>query len=207
MRYLFIHGLGQNPSSWDKTISFMPDSIHAQCPDLAALLDGKEATYANLYSAFSGLCEEISEPLNLCGLSLGGVLALNYAIDYPGKVRSLTLIATPYKMPKTLFKIQNIIFRLMPKSTFHKMGFQKKDFIQLANSMVNLDFSERIKDILCAVLVICADKDYINKKPAKDLSGKILGAKFALIEDAGHEVNVDNPQKLAAELEMFFNGI
>ena len=35
--------------------------------------------------------------LNLCGLSLGAVLALNYAIDFPKKVNSLILIAPQYE--------------------------------------------------------------------------------------------------------------
>ena len=34
MKYVFIHGLGQNSSSWDKTFSFMKDKNDFFCPDL-----------------------------------------------------------------------------------------------------------------------------------------------------------------------------
>ena len=37
--------------------------------------------------------DEIEEDICLCGLSLGGVLALNYAIEHPGKIKVLVLIA------------------------------------------------------------------------------------------------------------------
>ena len=56
------------------------------------------------------------------------VLALNYAIDHPDKVKALVLIAAQYKMPRKLLKVQNMLFHLMPNSAFKKMGFKKADF-------------------------------------------------------------------------------
>jgi len=115
MQYVLIHGLGQKSSSWDSVIKYMPESFQAVCPDLFAFINGDEANYLNLYRAFADFCNEMPQPLNLCGLSLGGVLALNYATDNPEKVKSLVLIATQYKMPKTLLKVQAIIFKTLPK--------------------------------------------------------------------------------------------
>lgn len=203
MQYIFIHGIGHDPSSWDKTISFFTKPIHAMCPDLVMLINHNDSTYSNLYRAFSDYCKNIPEPLNLCGLSLGGVLALNYAIDYPTRVQSLVLIATQYKMPKALLKLQNIAFQFMPKSTFENRGFQKEDFIQLTNSMIDVDFSKNLKDISCDTLVICGEKDSANIKAGKSLAERIPRAKLALLANAGHEVNMENPQLLAAKLESF----
>ena len=118
MEYVFIHGLGQKSSSWNKTISFMSNSAHISCPDLLTILNQEEVIYENLYLAFSQYCDNISGRLNLCGLSIGAILALNYTIDRPEKVRSLALIGAQYKMPKSLLKLQNIVFRLMPKNSF-----------------------------------------------------------------------------------------
>ena len=207
MEYIFIHGLGQNPNSWDKVKSFMNKPFSAYCLDLIELLNGKEATYVNLYCAFSDYCNKFSEPLNLCGISLGGVLALNYAIDYPAKVQSLVLIGTQYKMPKILLKIQNGIFRFMPNSIFKSIGFQKKDFITLTKSMMNLDFSNKLKDISCDTLIICGEKDGANKKASMGLADNINNAKFCLLEGAGHEVNTDKPKNLAVELDGFYSNI
>ena len=44
-------------------------------------------------------CFESLTDICLCGLSLGGVLALNYAIEHPEKIKGMVLIATQYKMP------------------------------------------------------------------------------------------------------------
>jgi len=208
MPYIFIHGLGQDALSWDSTIACIKIPINISCLKLSDLLSGdKEMIYANLYHAFSEYCDGISEPLNLCGLSLGGVLALNYAIDNPAKVHSLVLIGTQYKMPKALLKLQNIIFSFMPKSVFKNMGFKKNDFIQLTNSISNLDFSEKLSNVMCPVLVLCGDKDTANKKAAKSLAVNIPQASIQFVEKAGHEVNVTNPMSLAEKIDEFYRTV
>ena len=56
----------------------------------------------NLYSSFVKYCNEFDGQIHLCGLSLGGILALNFALDFPQKVKTLVLIGTPYKVPKAV---------------------------------------------------------------------------------------------------------
>ncbi len=53
---------------------------------LAEMLEGKDVIYRELYSAFPEECDKEDKEIVLCGLSLGAVLALNYAIDHPDKV-------------------------------------------------------------------------------------------------------------------------
>ena len=75
MRYIFIHGLGQTASSWDDTLSYMNCKDEVYCPELLSLLRGSEVEYGSLYRGFSEYCGDFDEPLALCGLSLGAVLA------------------------------------------------------------------------------------------------------------------------------------
>ncbi len=166
------------------------------CPDLVEGVKNENVNYKNLYHAFSGLCDKFDESIDLCGISLGGVLALNYAIERPEKIKLLVLIATPYKMPKMLLKLQNICFRLMPKSMFWQMGFEKKDYIGLCSSMMELDFTDRLYNISCPVMIVCGEKDNANKKAAKELVTLLKDARLEIISGAGHEVNVEAPDKL-----------
>lgn len=159
MAHVFIHGLGQNSSSWERTISLLPEHRHVNCPDLPGMLDQKEVTYNCLYTRFVEYCEGIDGPLHLCGLSLGGILALHYAIDHPEKAASIALINTQYQMPKYLLAFQNVIFRFVPKAAFQEMGFMKKDFIQLTNSMMDLNFSKQLHAISCPSLIVSGRKD------------------------------------------------
>ena len=204
MEYVFIHGLGQNASSWDQTVSSLAKHRHVSCPDLSAMLHEKEATYNNLYSSFIQYCEPFNQPLHLCGLSLGGILALNYTIDYPEKVQSLVLLGTQYKMPKLLLTFQNIIFRLLPKKSFQEIGFKKNDFIQLTNSMINLNFTSNLMAIFCPTLIVCGEKDYPNKNASKALVEHIPKAQLQFIPNIGHEINTQAPQKLAQTLDTFY---
>lgn len=201
MKYILLHGMGQSASSWDKTISFIPDNIETVCPELSDFFTEGNCEFSIMYDAFCNYCNNFSEPLNLCGLSLGAVLALNYAIDFSQKVNSLILIAPQYDMPKFLLKIQNILFKFMPESQFKDIGLTKKDFIALTNSMADMDFTKGLDKVTCPVLILCGEKDNVNKKTAAKLTKKLSNARFDTIENAGHEVNIDNPQRLAKAIE------
>jgi pimeloyl-ACP methyl ester carboxylesterase len=204
MAFVFIHGLGQNSSSWDKTILFMGSQNKYLCPDLMTLINNNDISYDILYRVFSEYCNNILEPLHLCGLSLGGTLALNYVIDYPKKVKSLVLIGTQDKMPKFLLKFQHFIFSFMPDSIFVKNGVRKRHFLQIINSMMNLDFTKDLKNISCATLIICGEKDIFNKKAAKNLMKNIQNTTLKIMKKSGHVINIDDPENLATEIKNFY---
>ena len=204
MAYIFIHGLGQTPESWDQVISNMSLTEEVLCPNLPALITEQECNYKNLYAVFCRYCETESGKINLCGLSLGGILALNYAIDHPKKIKSLVLIGTQYVMPKKLLAVQNAIFRLMPSKSIESMGFSKKNFIQLSKTMADLDFSLKLGSITYPTLVVCGEKDAANKKASEELSERIPEASLSLIPGSGHEVNQQAPIRLAEVLNGFW---
>lgn len=204
---IYIHGLGQSSASWMKTIEKIGLTEQSKFPDLIEICHDNQITYKNLYNNFSKFCSELDEPLDLVGLSLGGVLALNYAVENPKKVNSLILIGTQYKMPKALLCFQNVLFQCMPKSMFQQTGFGKNDFIQLCKSMMNLDFTDSLQEIQCPVLIVCGNRDFANKKAAVKLNHLIKDAELEIIHDCGHEVNVEAPGKLAEIIRTFYHQI
>lgn len=205
MKIIFIHGSGHKSTSWNETISYMENNKEILCPNLSSILNGKEASYHNLYSSFKEYCNNIDGQINLCGISLGGILALHYTLDFPHKVKSLVLIGTPHKIPIVMFSIQNIVFRFLPKSMFETMAFNKKDTFILGNSMKALDFSADINSIKCPTLLICGKKDSANIRSAYYFHKNIQNAKLKIIEDTGHIVNEENPQILARILNEYYN--
>lgn len=205
MKKIFVHGSGHRAASWNETVKNMKCGEDILCSDLAAVLNGKEAVYANLYASVTEYCNRVDGQIDLCGISLGGILALNYAIDFPKKVSSLILIGTPHKVPKAMFAIQNIIFKFLPESVFENMAMNKRDTFLLGNSMKNLDFSNSVQNVKCPALIICGEKDRANMKSAHYLAEHIMGAKEEIIEHAGHVVNEENPQRLAWILDEFFD--
>ena len=192
MKKILIHGTGHKAASWKETISCMNDQKDILCPDLCSILKGKEAVYENLYSSLIEYCSALDGPFYLCGLSLGGILALNYTLDFPEKVETLVF--------------QNVIFRFLPRSAFQGMAFDKKDTFDLVNSMKKLDFRSRIQEITCPVLVICGEKDRVNRKSAYYFSQNIENAVLSVVENAGHAVNEENPKALARVLDEYSVG-
>ena len=103
-----------------------------------------------------------------------------------------------------MFGIQNMIFRLLPKSVFETMAFDKKDTFALGSSMKNLNFSDRVGDIRCPALILCGEKDSANMKSAHYLSQNIKNAKLKMIENTGHVVNEESPKDLAEILNEYY---
>lgn len=207
MKKILIHGSGHKATSWNGVISYIENNNDILCPDLSLILNGKEASYYNLYSSFVDYCNRIDGEIDLCGLSLGGILAFNYALDFPEKVKSLILIGTPYKVPKVMFRIQNIIFKFLPKSLFENMAFNKRDTFILGSSMKNLDFSNRVKDIQCPTLIICGEKDSANIKSAYYLSENIKNSQLKIVEGAGHILNEEKPRELSLLINDFWRDL
>ena len=201
---ILIHGSGHKADSWEKTISYLDRREDVLCPELSAILNGREASFPNLRAAFATYCAQAGGPVHLCGLSLGGILALDYALEHPENVKTLVLIGTPHKVPKGAFALQNVVFRFLPKSTFASMAFDKGDTFALGNSMKDLDFSGRLGEIRRPTLILCGEKDGANLKSARFLAGHIPGAELQVIGNTGHVVNEENPQVLAERLNEFY---
>lgn len=116
MKLVLLHGLGQTNGSWKESISNLPKEWEIDTPKLFE--KDELITYEQLYKAFVKECEKYTEPFHLGGISLGGMLACQYAIQYPKKVKSLLLIAVQLKPNRSLLKIQQLLFYMLPKFYF-----------------------------------------------------------------------------------------
>lgn len=174
-------------------------------PDLGEMLAGR-AEYQALKEAAFSYCDAEKAPLHLCGLSLGGVLALDYAAHRPERVASLALIGTPCAMPKRLLKIQDLLFAVMPRAAFKGLGMTKQQMRGLSASMATLEIPELLPCVRCRTLVLCGEKDRANKKAAQKLQEGLSNAAMQTICGAGHEVNREAPGALAATLAAFYSG-
>ncbi len=203
MQVILLHGLGQTASAWDGVISGLPPEYPIAAPELTEFT-ADECTYSALYRGFCDYCGSFSKPL-LCGLSLGAVLALNYAADHPENTAGMVLIAPQFKMPKALLKLQSVLFRLMPERSFGETGYGKSEFIRLTGSMSELDFTYRLGEINCPAAVACGEKDKTNLKAARQLAELLPNAALTVIPGCGHEANIGNPAETAALIKSAAN--
>ena len=201
-RILFLHGLGQGPDSW-RAVAERLTGVDAVIPDLGAMLAGR-ADYLALRGALFAVCDAEKAPLHLCGLSLGGVLALAYAAHRPERVASLVLIGTPYTMPKRLLKLPDLLFAITPRTAFESLGLTKRQMRGLSLSMATLEIPALLPRVRCRTLVLCGVKDRANRKAARQLQEGLSNAAMQTIDGAGHEANREAPEALSAALAAFY---
>ncbi len=201
-RILFLHGLGQGLDSW-RAVAERLTGVDAVIPDLGAMLAGR-ADYLALRGALFAVCDAEKAPLHLCGLSLGGVLALAYAAHRPERVASLVLIGTPYTMPKRLLKLQDLLFAITPRTAFESLGLTKRQMRGLSLSMATLEIPALLPRVRCRTLVLCGEKDRANRKAARQLQEGLSNAAMQTIDGAGHEANREAPEALSAALAAFY---
>ena len=191
---LLLHGLGQREDSWAGVIRHLPGwSIRA--PRLIEP-EAKGETYGDCLARAERAMPQ-GEPLVLCGVSQGAILAMHLALGHPSPVRALVLVAPQVKMPRLLLRVQNGLFRCMPRRVFDKIGVTKESMMSICASMEALDFRERLSALSCPVHILLGEKDRANLPAARRMQGFLPQSRLTLVPGAGHEVNVDAPEALA----------
>lgn len=193
MKIVFLHGLGQRVADWDRVASQFPNT---DCPELFKTA-GEKLNYAAILSSLEERYKYEKEPLCLCGLSLGGMLALDYALRHGDRVAAMVLLGARDRTPRLLMDIQDLLFRCMPDKAFASMGMKKEQVRDLTRSMKNLDFTDRLSTIHCPVTVACGAKDSPNLAAARRLAKYLPNARLYVVPHAGHELNTDAPDTVA----------
>lgn len=193
MKIVFLHGLGQRAADWDRVASPFPNT---DCPELFETA-GEKLNYSAVLSSLEERYEYEKEPLCLCGLSLGGMLALDYALRHGDRVAAMVLLGARDRTPRLLMDIQDLLFRCMSDKAFASMGMKKEQVRDLTRSMKNLDFTDRLSTIHCPVTVACGEKDHPNLAAARRLAKYLPNARLYVVPHAGHELNADAPDTVA----------
>ncbi len=106
MANILVHGLGQDETSSNEVKNQLNNNgIKVETPNLFSIVKNYQVNYDNMYKIFADYCNSLNEKINLVGLSLGVILAIDYVIEYLEKINSIVLIGTPYDIPKKMFEI------------------------------------------------------------------------------------------------------
>ncbi|GAB2564030.1 alpha/beta fold hydrolase [Gracilibacillus alcaliphilus] len=204
MKFIFLHGLGQTSSAWDEIVGHIGQDRCEAVSLYNELTADQDLTIERLDQKLTDYLAAIREPFILCGLSLGGILALRYAAEQHTMLKGLILSGTQYQIASSpLFTFQNMIFRILPQKMFTRMGLTKAQALQLMRSLHTLDMHKQLASIQIPTLVLCGERDKPNKKAAIELSTNIPNAKLELIAGGGHELNTELPEVFSEAIEQF----
>jgi len=95
---IFIHGLGSYLKSWQKNIEGLKDHYRCIAIDLPGYGKSSKAPHSGMMSFYAGVISDLIDELNLknvviAGHSMGGQIAMMFAVNYPYKVQKLILAA------------------------------------------------------------------------------------------------------------------
>jgi pimeloyl-ACP methyl ester carboxylesterase len=236
---LFIHGLGSSHGDWEAQVGFFADRYQVIVFDVRG--HGESSKPAGPYSVGLFAADTVSMlnalgigPVHAVGISMGGMIALQLALDHPEMVRSLVVVNCGAEFVVRSLKERMqvwqrfIIVRLLG---MRKMGgvlserlFPKPEqeglravfverwarndpraYQEAMRAIVGWSVVDRLGDIGCPTLVIASDEDYTPVEGKKAVVDQIPGAELVVIEDARHAVTAERPEQFNAVLDGFLS--
>jgi 3-oxoadipate enol-lactonase len=213
---VLLHGLGTGPSAWIPQIEAFGAEREVVAPLLALDLD----------RAVRGVREIVDrdEAVDLCGLSLGALVALRVAIERPERIRRLVLAAGFARLPWRLRAVQ-VLFssavRMLPRRALVRSlassvppayrddaeralaRASPAEISRVMRAGARYDVTAAARRLDIATLVVCGERDRHNVPLARDLAELMPRAELRLVPDAGHVVNLEQPEAFNALLGGF----
>jgi sigma-B regulation protein RsbQ len=235
---VFLHGLGGNASNWLYQQNYFRNKYQVIAIDLPG--HGKAADWADC--PFEDYQEAVLNELDereihtavVCGISMGGKVALDFAYHHPDRVQGLVLADTFAALDEQTQKERKALFDLLlepsalphwfervvlemgltPGSPLAK-GFQKgmetinHPFIhRLFNELLVYDQRSQLAGVQAPTLVFHGEKDhFIPLACAQEFCDHIMKAKMVVVPESGHLPNVEKPKIFNEYLEKFLENI
>lgn len=205
MEIIFLPGLGQDATVWNNVIAHLNTELNTESLNLFSDIDeNTEVTLDFLNKEVDKKLRTIKEPYILCGLSLGGILALSIAPNQSDFLQGLIVSGAQFESPnKLLIDLQNLMFRFMPNKNFSELGITKKQMIRFCQSMKSLNLRSGLTKLTTPTTIICGTKDKANLSAAKSLSSVISNSELKLIA-GGHMLNEEKPLEFADTINSFY---
>ena len=238
---LLVHGLGSSTLDWEQQIPQLAAHYRVIVPDVRG--HGRSDKPRERYSiaGFSADLVALIEHLNLgpahlVGLSMGGMIGFQLAVDQPALLKSLCIVnsapqvklrsADDYWQWFKRWSLMHVLSlgtigkalgaKLFPKpeqaGLRQKMAERwakndKRAYLASFNAIVGWGVEERLSRVTCPTLVISADRDY-TPVALKAAYVKLLpDARLVVIDDSRHATPLDQPHRFNQTLLEFLTTV
>lgn len=230
---LLIHGFPLNSQLWKPQIEGLSDIARVLAPDLPGhgRTEAKEGPYwmdelAEDMDAFLDELE-ITVPVVVAGLSMGGYIALAYHRQHSSRMAGLILASTRAEADPPQTKqnrekvaeiarkqgVKPIVDDMLPKLLSPKTRDERPEIVQQARDIMEQtsvegivgaslgmkdrpDSSETLDKIMLPTLIIHgADDRVVPLSRAEEMHKRIVKSRLEVISDAGHLVNLEQPDR------------
>ena len=238
---LLLHGLGSGRASWRHQVAALAGSHRVVTVDLRGHGDSSRPREGHhipqLAADVAALIQALRlAPVHVVGLSLGGMIAFQLAVDHPALVRSLVIVNSgPAVVPQNLREGVQLFTRLLltwlvgPRGLARPIArrvFPKPEqeelrrelmqqiarnprgaYRRLTRAIVGWTVEDRLQRIRCPVLVVSGDRDYTPVERKQAYLPLLDDARLVVIADSGHATPVDQPERFNDQLIRFLSSI
>jgi pimeloyl-ACP methyl ester carboxylesterase len=208
---LLLHGLGSCGADWLLQIPAFAEHYQVITPDLPG--HGKSPKEPLQIAAIAKtIANLIPNKTDVVGLSFGGFVALQLAIDFPDKVKKLVIAGSS---PKVSLNAQKMLVRMLPMPAIAKVisklcfsnkkyeqarqiledhiaKMDKETFQALFNAVCDFDITKQASKIHCPVLIIAGKEDALLPPPhSEKLHSLIPGSQLVVLENTGHAIPIE----------------
>jgi pimeloyl-ACP methyl ester carboxylesterase len=227
---LLVHGAGGSSRHWQPLLFRLNSKIISLAVDLpghgatAGIVPNSVEIAADFLDAFINALG-IKQPICYVGQSLGGLIGLQFALKYPQRVEKLVLMTTAAKIQLhpdflasalsgewDLSTLRQSFAPQVPESlkdlVLHefqhtRLSDDATDFMGLSQT----DLQEAISTLSIPTLILTGDDDVIiSPRKGKQLQKQLPHAQLVNISGAGHYLQVEEPTKVAEEIQSFLLG-
>jgi 3-oxoadipate enol-lactonase len=236
---VFIHGLGGDHSMW----LYQVPAFCSQFPTIALDLRGHgQSTRPTADFGIADMAADVVrllraigvERAHLVGLSLGGMVAQQFALHYPLATASLVLADTLCGAPAGFESVMRDAFRFIEENSMAAVaqaritnafsdavdavmrGYlidrvaqnDKAAYVSAARSGFGFSVADRLSEITAPTLVIVGDQDRVTPPAlSDDIAARISGARLVRIAGAGHISNMERPQEFNRAVLQFLESV
>jgi pimeloyl-ACP methyl ester carboxylesterase len=236
---LLLHGLGADATSWTLQLPALAGAgfrpIATDTPGFGhSPYNGRGWSIRHMAADMARLLEELQTgPAHVVGLSMGGTIAQQLALDYPHLTRRLVLVSTfavlrPDTLSDWYYFMQRFILvntlglpaqakvvaqRVFPGPRYGQLremlvesisGADPRAYRKAMTSLGLFNSVKRLGEIKAPTLVVTGTDD-TTVTPARQrlLVEGIPAARQVIVPDAGHAVPVDQAERFNRELLAF----
>jgi 3-oxoadipate enol-lactonase len=224
---VLLHALGASSASWELQIPALVEAgLRVIAPDLRGFgqtkFTGREVTIARMAGDVDALMKALGlEQAHVLGLSMGGTVALQFALDYPQRVDRLVLVNTFSRLrpanpgewayfaarflvlhflglPQQGRLVARRVFPRPEQAVFRQellreiLQADPRCYRAAVRSLARFNLDNRLGEIKRPVLVVTGEDDNtISPHVQGRLAAAIPTARQVVIPNAGHAVIVD----------------
>ena len=226
---ILIHGLGSSLRDWEMQVPVFAEKYQVITFDARGHGSTHKPNGPYAMPMFSADTAALMKALyiesaHLVGISMGGMIAFQLAVDRPELIKSMVIAnAAPELMIRSLKERMVVVQRefIIRLIGMRKMGqvlgerlFPKAEhdglraifverwaendsqaYLASMRSLVNWSVMEHIQDIEIPTLVIAADQDYAWIGEKEIFVAKMKNAKLVVIEDSRHATPAERPEE------------